>query len=517
MDTRPPRLRSSKSPLNAPLQDVKLGAVEGDSASTPVPEDVEDFLSLGSTRVIEDQPIESKAAQHDDAVLLSDATPGSKPREISVLGGYQLVKKIGQGAMGSVYKARQPGADRWVALKVLYPHIASNPKLVKRLELEGRVMGRLDHPNLVTAFEIGEDQGWHFIAMEYVRGESLQTWIDRLGRLSIGDALIIATECARALEYAHSLGMVHRDIKPDNVLITRQGEVKITDLGMVKTEDEDMSLTQTGHAVGTPWYMPLEQARNAKDTDGRCDIYALGCMLYCMITGRPPFSGKTLVEVIQAKESGTFPAARHYNPEVPERLDLIMIKMTAKLPRYRYQNCTELIADLESLGLANATLTFLSGKPITPGSDPVFTMPPSGSSSDAIDEWFLRVVKPGGRVVAQKLSTAQLRKMLEEGTVDPTAHVSHQEKEGFRVIATYKQFRSVALIKQSRKSTEQQASRYRHLYREIEEKDRIREQAAEDAIPEPIADYSGLWIPALLIAAGFVLLVMIWYFLANLV
>ncbi len=112
--------------------------------------------------------------------------------------------------------------------------------------------------------------------------------------------------------------MVHRDIKPDNVLIDRTGVVKVADLGMVKTLDEDMALTQTGHAVGTPWYMPLEQAKNAKDTDGRCDIYALGCMLYCLLTGNPPFTGRTLVEVIQAKEVGTFAPARSSNPDVPE-------------------------------------------------------------------------------------------------------------------------------------------------------------------------------------------------------
>src|SRR6202043_2418806 len=110
--------------------------------------------------------------------------------------------------------------------------------------------------------------------------------------------------------YAHELEVIHRDVKPDNVLITRQGEVKLADLGMVKMLDEDMSLTQTGHAVGTPWYMPLEQARNAKDTDGRCDIYALGCTLYACLTGQPPFVGRTIVDVIQAKERGSFAPAR---------------------------------------------------------------------------------------------------------------------------------------------------------------------------------------------------------------
>src|SRR5262249_5151764 len=151
-------------------------------------------------------------------------------------------------------------------------------------------------------------------------GMTLQQVLNQWGKISVGDALNVTLACARALSYAHARGLIHRDIKPDNVLITKKNQVKLADLGMVKEQDE-MGLTQTGHAVGTPWYMPLEQARNAKDADGRCDIYALGCMLYCMLTGRPPFMGSNIVEVIQAKERGTFPAAQEINPEVPERLE----------------------------------------------------------------------------------------------------------------------------------------------------------------------------------------------------
>ena len=164
--------------------------------------------------------------------------------------------------------------------------------------------------------------------MEHVDGLSMQKWLARLGRISVADAVTITLRCLEGLHYAHGMELVHRDIKPDNILVTHKGKVKIADLGMVKTHDEDMSLTQTGHAVGTPWYMPLEQARNAKDVDGRSDIYALGCSLYCYVTGRPPFTGKTIVDVIQAKEVGVFPPARKSNPDVPERLDLIIAKMT---------------------------------------------------------------------------------------------------------------------------------------------------------------------------------------------
>src|SRR5205823_2150106 len=224
---------------------------------------------------------------------------------------------------------------------------------------EGLVLGKLEHPNIVEAYAVDTADGRPYVAMEFVDGDNLQQWLGRLGRFTVGDALAITLECARALAYAHQEGMIHRDIKPDNVLIDRRGSVKVADLGMVKALDEDMHLTQTGHAVGTPWYMPLEQARMAKEADGRCDIYALGCLLYCLLTGNPPFNGRTIVEVIEAKEAGTFPPARSVNPEVPERLDLIIAKMTAKLPRYRHQTCTQLVKDLENLGLASPTLSFL--------------------------------------------------------------------------------------------------------------------------------------------------------------
>jgi eukaryotic-like serine/threonine-protein kinase len=176
--------------------------------------------------------------------------------------------------------------------------------------------------------------------------------------------------CAQALQYVHEKDLVHRDIKPDNILLGRRGEVKIVDLGMVKQLDDDMSLTQTGHAVGTPWYMPLEQAKNAKNTDCRCDIYALGCVFYACLTGRPPFTGRSIVDVIQAKEVGTFPPARHFNRQVPERVDLIIAKMMARDPKYRYQSCSPLIADLEGLELAHDVLTFLASLPQPAGKPP---------------------------------------------------------------------------------------------------------------------------------------------------
>ena len=295
-----------------------------------------------------------------------------------VLGDFRLVQRLGEGAMGSVYRAEQISTPGTVALKVLFPHMARNPSFVERFYREALSLGRLDHPNIVRGFAVGEDQGWHYFAMEFVDGRSLQKWLTLLGKLSVGDAVHIALACADALGHAHDHDLVHRDVKPDNIMITRKGTVKITDLGAVKLLTEDLNMTQTGHGIGTPCYMPLEQARNAKETDGRSDIYALGCVLYCMLTGRPPFLGETLVDLIQAKDVAKFPPARRFNPEVPERLDLIIDKMVAKVLRYRYQTCAEVMRDLQALRIANGTLSFIA----TPGAAGALRTRAGGADAD---------------------------------------------------------------------------------------------------------------------------------------
>ncbi|MBX9678546.1 MAG: serine/threonine protein kinase [Gemmataceae bacterium] len=446
--------------------------------------------ALGSTRVIDAHAPESGEIHVPSATNDGDdeATPAPsfRPKKSlpmpPILGGYTVLRKLGEGAMGAVYLARHAEADREVALKVLFPHIAANPKLVERLYREGRVMGQLDHPNLIQAYAIGEDQGWHFVAMEFIEGKSLQAHIDQLGSVPVADAVHVTLACLRALEYAHKSGIVHRDIKPDNVLIDRRaGIVKVADLGMVKTDDEEMSLTQTGHAVGTPWYMPLEQARNAKEIDGRSDIYALGCMLYCMLVGHPPFTGRTIVEVIQAKEAGTFSPARKTNVDVSEKLDLVILKMTAKHPKHRYQSCAEVLNDLTELNLSSPSLSFLK-KSKTPKLDtPVdgkATVRVASATSDtdvqAIDPevWYLRVKAEGGDK-AHKLTTAQVTKMIQEGTVGPGAKISRLPNQGFRAVASFKEFADVTVRQRGPKSVA--TDKYRDLYKKIEQKETKRD------------------------------------------
>ena len=467
-------------PLGPPMPEPE------DAGNALDPDSGDDFGSLHATQAIAGG---SSADTHNSAAP-DESKPAAGPasqRTVSQLGDYLLLKKLGSGAMGTVYKARQLSANRSVALKVLFKHIACNPKLVERFRREARVSADLEHPSIVRGFGVGEEHGWHYFAMEYCPGASLQKWLARLGKLSLGDSLHIALRCAYALQEAHAKDCIHRDIKPDNILITRQGEVKVADFGMVKQLDEDMSLTQTGHAVGTPWYMPLEQAKNAKETDGRCDIYALGCVFYACLTGHPPFSGKTLVDVIYAKEVGTFPPARQFSQDVPQRVDLILLKMMAKLPKYRYQNCAELITDLESVGLANPTLVFLeqlkkqAGKTteeIPAGLVSTVSPLPDKASVPGHDLWFVRYKRPNGQQVVQKLTSAQVLKLLESPNFDTGAKASRTPNDGFRTLATYKEFEKVALGRSARMGADKQTFRSRKLYEQIVEEQTQRDKPA---------------------------------------
>jgi serine/threonine protein kinase len=275
------------------------------------------------------------------------------------IGDFRLEKKLGEGGMGAVYRAHQISMDRTVALKLLAEHRSGNQTLVDRFVREARTMARLDHPNIVRGYAVDCVDGQHLVVMEFVDGASMQKWMNKLGKLSVGDAVHVVLSTAYALQHAHENTLVHRDIKPDNILMTNQGVVKLADLGLVKASDENLSLTQSGTGFGTPFFMPLEQYRDAKRVDARADIYALGVTLYYFLTGKLPFNGNTLWYVVKAKEAAEFPPARRHNPEVPERLDLVIDKMIQKEAAQRYQTCAQVIEALESLGVASEFPSFI--------------------------------------------------------------------------------------------------------------------------------------------------------------
>lgn len=259
---------------------------------------------------------------------------------------FEILERLGAGAMGTVFKARHKRLDRIVALKVLRPSLARNARYVDRLRREARIVARLDHPNIVGAYDLGEEAGYHFFVMEYVDGKSLRDLLAEWGAFPTEQVLDVAEQVGRALDHAHRRGVTHRDVKPGNVLIDREGRVKLTDLGLAKGP-ADMTLTRSGATIGTPQYISPEQARDPKCADIRSDLYSLGATLYHMATGGPPFQGETMAEVITRVLSEPVTPPIERNPDLDPGLDLVIRKLLAKDPDLRYRTPAELLEDLE--------------------------------------------------------------------------------------------------------------------------------------------------------------------------
>jgi serine/threonine-protein kinase len=280
-------------------------------------------------------------------------------RRSNVLGHYRLLRKLGEGAMGAVYQAEDTSNRRIVALKVLHKSVASRPIAVQRFQREARMMEGIDHPNVLRCEETGCIGGWHYLVMEYVDGRSLQAYLLERGRWAVGDALHVILACARGLQHAHEQAMIHRDIKPVNILISAAGQVKIADLGLAKLIEIDDDLTRTGVGVGTPLFMAPEQIVDAKHVDHRCDIYGLGCVLYNLLAGELLFKPDSLLAILDAKRKADLPWLRERNPDVPESLSALVQRMVATRPESRPATCAEVIAEIEALGLAAEHLSFI--------------------------------------------------------------------------------------------------------------------------------------------------------------
>lgn len=285
------------------------------------------------------------------------------------LGGYEIKKLLGAGGMGAVFLARQVSLDRDVALKILPEDFAQKPDALARFTREALSAAQLNHHNIVQVFDVGSDQGYHFIAMEFVRGETLADIIRRDGRFLVDDAASYALQTARGLHYAHQRQIIHRDIKPDNLMLNENGVIKIADMGLAKMlgkkeempsgktlkeelQKADPNLTLAHRGLGTPAYMPPEQARDARKVDAKADQYSLGCTLYYLCAGKAPYSGTTAFEMItkHMREAMT-PLDTHVR-NVPEAFSRIIEKMLAKKPEDRYENMEAVIQRLEEfLGL----------------------------------------------------------------------------------------------------------------------------------------------------------------------
>lgn len=436
-------------------------------------------------------------------------TAGTKPLEeggkpaskgTSQLGKYKLLKKLGQGGMGEVYLGEDTKLGRQAAVKVLSKALAGKGDFVDRFYREARSMAKMNHENAVSVYDVDQENGIHYVAMEFVDGKSMQAWMDKLGRLSVGDALHVTLRCAEALQVAHSQNLVHRDIKPDNVMLTSKGKVKVADFGLAKATDEDMSMTQSGTGLGTPYYMAPEQARNAKHVDGRTDIYALGITLYYFLTGKLPFSGNSALEVVMNKEKGIFTAARKLNPEVPERLDLIIDKMIAKDLNTRCKDCAEAIKLLSSLGLESPSLSFIDapdkvvqtasansmgatrgpqsiGQQTRPGSvtgvpkssaDDAAAKSKDSSPLDAAQMWIVQYKNAQGKDTVSKLTTVQVQAGLKSGTLDTKTKCKKNAADQFMPIAYYPEFQRQVEGRLIKEKADKKAGDMKSLYADID-------------------------------------------------
>jgi serine/threonine-protein kinase len=273
----------------------------------------------------------------------------NKPHGL-IVGRYIILDRIGSGSMGRVYKARHPLMDRVVALKIIAPEIASNDRVVARFQREMKLVGRLDHPNVVRAFDADQHHRVLYIVMEYVSGHSLGERLKK-GPVPPMEMIDYAAQTARGLAHAHEQGIVHRDIKPSNILIGKDGRVRILDLGLGVLMEADPSTsfaTADGIAVGTVDYMSPEQACG-RDVDGRSDVYGLGCAMYHLMTGKLPFPGSSPIERLGGRLSGRPTPITDYLPELPSNVVRVIDKMLAHKPHERFACATELADALENL------------------------------------------------------------------------------------------------------------------------------------------------------------------------
>ena len=271
-----------------------------------------------------------------------------------VIAGFQPVRKLGEGAMGAVYKAKQLSLDRYVALKILPKRLASNKEFVARFQREAKMVALLSHPNIVRGIVVGEENGIHYLAMEYVEGESIGQKIARDGRLPWQQSLGYILQIAGALTHAHGKEVLHRDIKPDNILIEAATETaKLADMGLARlaayADSDDPSLTQAGDVVGTPNYVAPEQARGEMKLDGRADIYSLGATFYHMVTGVPPYKGTSAALVMTMHITEPLVPPRERNTQLPVEVSRVIETMMGKDPAQRYQNAQELVDALGHL------------------------------------------------------------------------------------------------------------------------------------------------------------------------
>ena len=261
-------------------------------------------------------------------------------------GAYQIVAPLGEGGMAAVYKAYQPSMERFVALKVLPRHMSNSEEFVARFRREAKLLAQLQHPHILPVFDYGEAEGYPYIVMPFVQSGTLSEFMQQR-KLSLPEIRRIITQIGDALNYAHTRGMIHRDVKPSNVLIDEGGNCLLTDFGLARMAEASTKITSSSTVLGTPAYMSPEQGTGS-NLDQRSDIYSLGIILYEMVTGRVPFTAETPVAVVFKHIQDPLPSARKINPDLPESVELVLLKALEKNPADRYQTAEEFVHAMQT-------------------------------------------------------------------------------------------------------------------------------------------------------------------------
>jgi len=352
------------------------------------------------------------------------------PAAPTQLGNYDILSKIAEGGMGTVYKARNRVTGEIVAVKVIAPTTAKNSILLQRFEREFMAAKVLDHPNVVKAIEYCGTGPYPFLVMEFVDGESFGQRVERKGPYPEAEAIRLIAQVCEGLHRAHKQGLVHRDVKPDNILVTREGVAKLTDMGLVKDVDGDLNLTKTGRGLGTPHYMAPEQFRNAKGVDVRGDIYSLGATLYAMVTGQVPFENASPLDCWMKKIRNEFPSPKDIAPHLSDRIDWAIRRAMSAEPDRRPSSCREFVEDLT--GQSRTT-------PARPGPSD------AAAANQAADVWYLVYKDETGVSHTVKGSTEGIRKALRDNLLGDTATVlvSRTKTGQFVSVASAAEFRDL--------------------------------------------------------------------------
>ncbi len=374
----------------------------------------------------------------------------------SVLGRYQLLRQLASGGMSQVYLAYDRQRGQPVALKIMSARLAEDQVQLLRFERETRLTLKFQHPNLVRALASGRDPNSkrRYLVLEYIDGPNAAQWLERQGRLSVNDVVHVGICIARALSYLHQQGCIHRDVKPDNIVLSPCGAAKLIDLGLAYLADpQETALTLTHHTLGTSYYMPWEQGLNAHFVDARSDIFALGATLYHLLTGRVPFPGNDHEEVMRMKQAGHFTPASLLNRDVPAKLELILQRMLARDPLKRWSSAEELAWALErSTRSMELPLYADLGQAVQPVSPqrPMTANHPTRPDlrlrssklrrSRAADLWIVRFEDNDGWWRLRKATTAQLVRAIRNGRFQGPVFAARRPQHPFRPLEQFPEF-----------------------------------------------------------------------------